>query len=95
VNHDIGAAKAALHQRLVAHVALDEVERRAGTKMVEPLLPGAVHEVIEGRDLKAGAQQMLADDAAEVAEAPSDEDTLRHDASSMMLADRRESAALP
>src|SRR5260370_20427202 len=81
MDHDVGAAEGGWHQFLVAHISLDEVERRVGAQMVKALLAAAVHEVVQGRHLEAGVEQMLADDAAEVAKAAGHENTFWHPAS--------------
>ena len=46
--------------------------------MKESLLPRSVHEVVEGRHLEAGVEQMLAKDATEVTKTSGDEDALCH-----------------
>src|SRR5215469_5682434 len=46
--------------------------------MEEPLLAGAVHQVIDGGHMETGVEQVFAQDAAEVAKAAGDQDTVRH-----------------
>ena len=78
MDHDVGAAESGLHQMLIAHVALDEIKQRVGTEMVEPLLARTVHEVVQRRHFKAGAEEMLTNDAAKVAQAAGHENALCH-----------------
>ena len=47
----------AAHQRLVADVALDEVEGRVGAEVEEGLLADAVGEVVNGADVVAGSSR--------------------------------------
>src|SRR6185312_8354841 len=74
VNHNVRVRKNAFHERFVANVALDEVEMRVRTEVIKPLLPGAVHEIVEGRNAESGIEQVLAENAADVAEPAGHED---------------------
>src|SRR5262249_55764302 len=78
VDDDVGAGESLAHQDLVADVALDEVEGGVGTEVEQSLLPGAVHQVVNGLDAVAPRQEVLTEDAAEVAEGARHEDLFRH-----------------
>jgi hypothetical protein len=78
VDDDVGILDGGLHERLVTHVSSDEVERWLGAEVKEALLTHPIHEIVEGFHSKAGTEQMLAEDTAEITKTPCDQDTLRH-----------------
>jgi len=92
VDDGVGRPHGGSHDRLVAHVALDEVEIRVGAEVEDALLPGAEREVVEGRHAMPRREELFAEDAADVTEAAGDEDTLGHDGSSVSVRGRRSGA---
>ena len=78
MNDDIGVFHGGAQCRLVADIALDEIEVWVGAEVIKSLLAGSIHEVIEGRDAEVGVEEVFAEDAAEVAEPTGDENAFAH-----------------
>src|SRR5206468_3675843 len=73
----VGLPQRLAHDGGVSHVALDEVEARVRAEVVQALA-GAVGDVVQRGDAGPGGEQVLAEDAADVAEPAGDEDAFAH-----------------